>query len=132
MAQIPEEILDAAQQRQLASRLFNRVWDLLDAGEVKLIRIFRKELTGTGEVIGPQSTEVVDLVRWGGYSPDPATTAPELMYPNNVAAGFIPEWYSLSRYVNDVGGDVSVQSSNTSFYMADSPTPGWYSQLSKK
>ena len=33
MAQAPEEILDAGQQRQLASSLFNRVWDLLDAGD---------------------------------------------------------------------------------------------------
>jgi hypothetical protein len=33
MTPAPEEILDAAQQKQLASSLFNRVWDLLDAGD---------------------------------------------------------------------------------------------------
>ena len=33
MAAAPEEILDPAQQKQWASSLFNRVWDLLDAGE---------------------------------------------------------------------------------------------------
>jgi photosystem II stability/assembly factor-like uncharacterized protein len=106
------------------------LWDLLDAGEVRLIRIFRKQLN-TGEIVGPQSTEVVDLVRWGGYMPDPAVTAPELIYPNNEPAGYIPEWYSLARYVNDVGGDVNTISSKNSFYMADRPIPGWYSQRGK-
>jgi hypothetical protein len=33
MAVDPQEILDPAQQRQLASSLFNRVWDLLDLGD---------------------------------------------------------------------------------------------------
>jgi hypothetical protein len=63
--------------------------------------------------------------------PDPATTPPELIFPNNEPAGFIPEWYSLARYVNDVGGDVNTISSKASFYMADRPIPGWYSQRSK-
>lgn len=107
------------------------LWDLLESGEVRLIRIYRKEIKGTGEVIGPQSTETVDVVRWGGYRPDPAVTPPELMFPNNEPAGAIPEWYSLSRYVNDLGGDVNVISTSTSFYMANQPIPGWYSQRGK-
>lgn len=107
------------------------LWDLLDAGEIRLIRIFRKELLATREPIGPQTTEVVDVVRWGGYRPDPATTAPELLFPNNAPAGFIPEWYSLSRYVNDAGGNVNEISSAASFYMSERPIPGWYSQRAK-
>lgn len=35
MTVAPEELLDAAQQRQLAANLFNRVWDLLDAGATR-------------------------------------------------------------------------------------------------
>ncbi len=107
------------------------LWDLLESGEVRLIRIFRKEIKGTGEVVGPQSTDVVDVVRWGGYRPDPAVTPPELQFPNNVPAGFIPEWYSLSRYVNDLGGDVNTISTSASFYMSNQPIPGWYSQRAK-
>ena len=33
MTTAPEELVDTAQQRQLAASLFNRVWDLLDAGD---------------------------------------------------------------------------------------------------
>ena len=107
------------------------LWDLLDAGEIRLIRIFRKQLIATGENLGSSTAEVVDVVRYGGFRPNPATTPPNLLFPNNEPAGFIPEWSSLARYVNDAGGDVNVISTKPSFYMADRPIPGWYSQRSK-
>ncbi len=107
------------------------LWDLLDAGELRLVRTSRKQLIAGGVDIGPQTTAVVDVVRWGGYRPDPSLYLPEHLYPNNEPAGFIPEWYSLSRYVNDAGGPVNQISTAASFYMSPTPIPGWYSQKGK-
>lgn len=109
------------------------LWDLLSASEVRLLRIFRKQRVSTGEDIAPQSAEVVDLVRYGAYRPPPDQYPgqPELLFENNHPAGDIPEWWSLSRYVNDLGGPVQDANTAASFYMSSTPIPGWYSQRSK-
>jgi photosystem II stability/assembly factor-like uncharacterized protein len=115
------------------------LWDLLQSGELRLIRQFFRVRTGTGEFLG-LTTETVDVVRWGGFMPtvdmlpvDPIypNPGPELLYPQNVPAGFIPEWWSLSRYGDDVGTDVTQQNTSGSFYMSDRPVPGYYSQINK-
>lgn len=115
------------------------LWDLLEAGEVRLIRQFFKTRIANGELLGI-STQTVDVVRWGGFMPtladlpnDPVSGTPDaaLLYPQNQPAGFIPEWWSLSRYGNDVGTSLDLQNTYNSFYMSNRPVPGYYSQISK-
>ncbi len=115
------------------------LWDLLQSGEVRLIRQYFKIRMATGEFLG-LTTETVDVVRWGGFVPtlddlpnDPVSGPPDpaLIYPQNQPAGFIPEWWSLSRYGNDVGTSVDLQNTNNSFYMSNRPVPGYYSQMNK-
>jgi hypothetical protein len=115
------------------------LWDLLQSGELRLIRQFFKIRMGTGEFLG-LTTETVDVVRWGGFVPTLdqlpqdqlfPNPGPELIFPANTPAGGIPEWFSLSRYGDDVGTDVDQQNTATSFYMAERPVPGYYSQLKK-
>ena len=115
------------------------LWDLLQAGEVRLIKQFLRVRMSTNEFLG-LSTETVDVVRWGGFVPapedfpiDPLYPVPptDKIYPQNIPAGAIPEWWSLSRYGDDVGAPVNVQSTNESFYMSERPVPGYYSQLNK-
>lgn len=109
------------------------LWDLLPSGEIRLLRVFRKQLVSTGLDIAPQSAEVVDVVRYGGYRPRPEDYPgqPELLFESNQPAGMIPEWWSLARYVNDLGGPVEESNTAASFYMSSTPVPGWYSQRSK-
>jgi photosystem II stability/assembly factor-like uncharacterized protein len=118
------------------------LWDLLESGEVRLIRQFFKVRTGAlpNEPPISISTETVDVVRWGGFMPtldmlpvDPIypNPGPELLYPGNQPAGAIPEWWSLSRFGDDVGTSVDAQSTNGSFYMSNRPVPGYYSQINK-
>jgi hypothetical protein len=92
------------------------LWDLLESGEVRLIKQFFTVRMGTGQFLGI-STQTVDVVRWGGFMPtvdmlpvDPIypNPGPELLYPQNQPAGFIPEWWSLARYGDDVGASVDV------------------------
>ena len=52
-------------------------------------------------------------------------------FPNNKAAGYIPEWWSLARYANDLLVDPNTESSSQSFYVTNVPIPGWYSQKSR-
>jgi hypothetical protein len=115
------------------------LWDLLQSGEVRLINQSFRVRISTNEFLG-LSTSTVDVVRWGGFVPtpedfptDPLYPEPPLdkIYPQNVPAGMIPEWWSLSRYGDDVGADVDVQSTNESFYMSERPVPGYYSQINK-
>ena len=114
------------------------LWDLLQSGEVRLIRQFFR-IRVSGEFLG-LTTQTVDVVRWGGFKPtladlpvDPLypVPRPELLYPQNEPAGFIPEWWSLARYGDDVGTTVDLQSTSPSFYMSDRPVPGYYSQINK-
>jgi photosystem II stability/assembly factor-like uncharacterized protein len=115
------------------------LWDLLQSGEVRLIKQFFRVRTGTGEFLGIE-TETVDVVRWEGFMPtedmlpvDPIypDPGPELIFPQNLPADYIPEWWSLSRFGDDVGTTVEQQSTNGSFYMSDRPVPGYYSQINK-
>jgi photosystem II stability/assembly factor-like uncharacterized protein len=50
---------------------------------------------------------------------------------NNVAAGYIPEWWSLARYGNDFVVDPTTESAAQSFYLTNVPIPGWFSQKSR-
>ncbi len=52
-------------------------------------------------------------------------------YANNIAAGYIPEWWSLARYGNDLIVDPTTEISAQSFYLTNVPIPGWYSQKTR-
>lgn len=115
------------------------LWDLLESGEVRLVRQFFRVRIATGEFLGV-STQTVDVVRWGGFKPTLSqlpvdqiypVADPALLYPQNEPTGFIPEWWSLARYGDDVGSPVGSQSTAGSFYMSDRPVPGYYSQINK-
>lgn len=106
------------------------LWDLLQAGEIRLIKQYFKLRVSTGEFLG-FTTETVDVVRYGGFTPSAGAFPPEEMYPQNEPAGFIPEWWSLARYGDDVGVPVDQSNTRNSFFMADKPVPGWYSQINK-
>lgn len=115
------------------------LWDLLQSGEVRLVRQFFKIRIATGQFLGVE-TETIDVVRWGGFVPTLAqlphdqlypTPDPALIYPQNQPAGFIPEWWSLARYGDDVGTSVGLQNTSSSFYMSERPVPGYYSQINK-
>ena len=101
------------------------LWTLLPSSEIRLVKKFTTLLIATNQVLGTDST-VVDVVRWGNYRPTPDP------WPNNVPAGFIPEWSSLARYSDDYGDILSRQNTSYSFYIAKIPIPRWYSQLSHK
>ncbi len=115
------------------------LWDLLESGEVRLVRQFFRTRIANNELLDV-STQTVDVVRWGGFKPTLAQLPVDALYPNptadllftqNEPAGFIPEWWSLSRYGDDVGAPVNQQSTQGSFYMSDQPVPGYYSQIKK-
>ena len=96
-------------------------WDLLSSSEIQLLKIYLYATETKFQIV----TKIVDVVRFGGFRP-----APDL-YPNNVPAGFIPEYWSLSRYNDDILVDPNIESTNKSFYMAKNPIPGWFSQERK-
>jgi len=115
------------------------LWDLLEGGEVRLVKQFLKFRLSTNEFLD-LTTETVDVVRWGGFVPTPAdfpidplypTPPTDKIYPQNIPAGTIPEWWSLARYGDDVGEPVNIQSTAHSFYMSETPVPGYYSQLKR-
>lgn len=97
-------------------------WNLLPACEITLAKT-------SFEINGIQllfySVQDVDIVRWGDYR-----TRPDL-YPQNVPAGSIPEFWSLARYNNIHDIDPKKESTKSDFYMSQNPIPGWYSQLSR-
>ncbi|MBI1807406.1 MAG: hypothetical protein HYR76_10190 [Ignavibacteria bacterium] len=103
------------------------LWTLLSSGEIRLEKKFIKILITTGKYLGFDS-KVIDVARWGNFRPQLNYFPGEDLYPNNEPAGFIPEWYSLARYANDVGGPVEASNTKNSFYMSNTPIPGWYSQ----
>jgi len=115
------------------------LWDLLQGGEVRLLQQSFSIRISTNEFLG-LSTATVDVVRWGGFVPtpedfpfDPLYPVPPVdkIYPQNIPAGTIPEWWSLARYGDDVGTEVEQQNTNESFYMSERPVPGYYSQINK-
>lgn len=77
-------------------------------------------LPETGQIaLIDTSGNYIDVVRYGDYispAPDP--------FPGNKSAGLIPEWYSLSRYAYAYSTDNTAND----FYMAQTPTPLWYSE----
>ena len=77
------------------------------------------------------TTETIDVVRWGGFMASTNDFPPDEVFPNNEPAGFIPEWWSLARYGDDVGQPVDQSNTRNSFFMSDKPVPGWYSQINK-
>lgn len=107
------------------------IWKLPVSGEIRLEKLFvavdiQSQLVDTAS----RRHEVVDLVRWGNFMPNPGEFEGDV-YPNNQPLGFIPEWYSIARFANDYGGDVSNSSSVNSFYFSDRPIPGYYSQRNR-
>jgi photosystem II stability/assembly factor-like uncharacterized protein len=115
------------------------IWDLTASGEVQLyhIRTIGKDslLVFNGQVVGTYFIatqapfiDTLDIVRYGNYKPGP--------YPNNMSAPPIPIGWSLTRYFNDVGTvvlppDPAKYNTAASFYLNNTPIPGWTSQLRK-
>ena len=106
------------------------LWDLLPSSEIRLVK-YRVE-TDNGVIINPKPPITVDIVRWGYYLPDSVAFPGEPRWENNKPSGFIPEWYSLARYANDVGKSNPAELSTIeSFYFAKDPIPRWNSQRRK-
>ncbi len=113
------------------------LWDLLESGEVRIMKYFQRRTT-LGTVLAAGQT-TIDVVRWGGFMPklgyfydiQRGPDYPDSIFAQNHPAGLIPEWYSMARYSNDVGGDPRSLNTAASFYMTDTPTPGWFSQKRK-
>jgi photosystem II stability/assembly factor-like uncharacterized protein len=107
-------------------------WDLLPSSEIRLVSYQYTINTNTQEFLG-FAKKTVDVVRWGNFKPTVWYSPGDSLYPNHQPAGFIPEWYSLSRYSDDVGDSEKPWNLNTatSFFMAKDPLPGWYSQKKK-
>jgi hypothetical protein len=96
------------------------MWDLLDENEVSLIRLVDTVNTNTN--IHNQHTEVLDVVRYGGFVPTPDP------YPNNIPLSNVPEGYSVARFK----GYYATGNSSDDFYISNKPIPGWYSQIGKQ
>lgn len=116
------------------------LWDLLESGEIRLVNYHERFDRFTNQFL-EFTQETVDMVRWGNYIPNASDFPGDSLYLNNVALGYIPEWYSIARYANDVGApdkpgqpgvlDLDQLSTVNSFYFAKDPIPGWYSQKRK-
>lgn len=129
------------------------LWDLLNSGEIRLVKYSYtvERFPPPGRLLSEPRKDIIDIVRWGNFTvTDSAEYAmktrqvhPSMVdrvfpysgeqpYMQHQSAGFIPEWYSLSRYANDLG-TLNPNELNTasSFYMAKDPLPGWYSQRKK-
>ena len=72
-------------------------------------------------VLRSSRTQVVDVIRYGNYHPNPDPT------PANKSLDIIQEGWSVARY----GGYYKTGNTSDAFYLSDSPIPGWYSQLHK-
>jgi photosystem II stability/assembly factor-like uncharacterized protein len=132
------------------------LWDLLSSGELRLIRYDIEFDRSSGGEFKKFEKKIIDVVRWGDFNVTDSTVyANELnqVWPKgfiggmdyrkapfpgadllrgNTALGFIPEGYSISRYANDYGtADPSKINTSGSFYMAEQPLPGWFSQRKK-
>jgi photosystem II stability/assembly factor-like uncharacterized protein len=106
-------------------------WNLLPSSEIRLVAYQYKINTATGLYLG-YSKKTVDVVRWGNFKPTSWYEEGDSLFTGNEPAGSIPEWYSLSRYANDVGNsDPTKLNTLSSFYMSKDPLPGWYSQKKK-
>jgi len=107
------------------------LWRLLSSGEIRLVKKYVKlRFTGRIEFLGDDS-RVIDCVRYGYFTPKLEYFPNEELYPDNIAVGYIPDWYSLARWENDRGGDIKTISTAKSWYFAERPIPGWYSQKRK-
>ena len=137
------------------------LWTLLPQGEVRLMEVLQSsKITQTGFfqftiVIDTVNSSVhdVDVVRYGNYTMSDSNAAQLALrffapaaatlqngdcylykvqrYPNNKAAGYIPEYWSLARYSNDLIVDLPTENTSQSFYLTSVPIPGWYSQRSR-
>jgi hypothetical protein len=106
-------------------------WNLLPSSEIRLVAYEYKINTNTNEFLG-YSKKTVDVVRWGNFTPTSWYEEGDSLFLGNQPADTIPEWYSLSRYSDDVGNsDPSKLNTLTSFYMSKDPLPAWYSQKKK-
>jgi photosystem II stability/assembly factor-like uncharacterized protein len=107
------------------------LWDLLSSGEIRLVNHHERFDRFTNRFL-EYTQQTVDMVRWGNYMPGPNDFPGDSLYLNNVPIGYIPEWYSIARYADDVGtSDLNNLSTVNSFYFAKDPIPGWYSQKRK-
>jgi photosystem II stability/assembly factor-like uncharacterized protein len=108
------------------------LWDLLAAGEIRLVKYYIKQTTAKPPKFLGFERKVIDLIRYGNFMPTTAYYPPNEIYPNNKPLGFIPEGYSIARYANDGGGlPADQQSTAYSYYLASDPIPGWFSQESR-
>ncbi len=109
----------------------NVIWDLLDAGEVALMRITDTVITKVDTIGGeiviqksyfPGDTTYIDVARYGNYRPSPDP------FPANMPIGNIPNGSSLARY----GGYFKTGNTQDEFYVSPNPIPGWYNQRQKR
>ncbi len=113
-------------------------WDLLPQGEIRLVKYLIKEDRITEVFLG-YDKKTIDVVRWGNYMPtswhlpyEDVRYQQGDLYDNNKPVGYMPEWYSMVRYANDMGqADPANLNTSESFYFAKDPIPGWYSQRRK-
>ncbi len=106
-------------------------WDLLPQGEIRLVKYLIKEDRVTEVILGYEK-KTIDVVRWGNFMPTSWYTNGDPLYENNKPVGYMPEWYSMARYANDMGqADPANLNTLESFYFAKDPIPGWYSQRRK-
>ena len=109
------------------------LWDLLESGEIRLVKYYVKQTSGGQPIFLGFERKVIEVVRWGNYYPTTATYPANELHPDNIRLGFIKEGYSVSRYANDNGGKLPYeQNTKASFYLAKDPIPGWFSQESKQ
>ena len=137
------------------------LWSLLPSSEVRLVKLFAHQTRinfGTYSYLQTDSAYVhdIDIVRYGGFQ---YTNAKQTQltfvsfyalqgylwmqgyamaqrfasntYAGNISAGSVPEWWSLSRYANDVDVYPATENSAQSFFLTKDPIPGWYSQRSR-
>lgn len=107
-------------------------WNLLPSSEIRLVA-YQYKVNVTTHVYLGYSKKTVDVVRWGNFMPTSWFLEGDSLYLGNQPAGNIPEWYSLSRYSDDIGkSNPSDLNTLSSFYMSKDPLPGWYSQKKKQ
>lgn len=139
---VPFDTVDQRNLNNVIPKLFV-LWDLLESGEARIVRDYSRFLSNPPySVLGAGHT-VIDVVRWGNFAsksgdffnlqpkPNPDYGKADDVYTQNRPMGLIPEWYSMARYSNDVGGDPTTTSTAASFYITNAPTPGWVSQRQK-
>ncbi|HEV8537525.1 MAG TPA: YCF48-related protein [Bacteroidota bacterium] len=108
------------------------LWSLLSSGEVRLVKNSGQFELGTGKIVR-FTTKVLDEIRYGNYKPAPSDPFYDPNYVNDDPLGPIPDGWSIARYANDLGSPTPAEhSTRKSFYMTNSPIPGWFSQEERK